>query len=146
MVNKKGFIRTLEAVIAIILILGFIFWVTPKVTEFEEEVPENIASSKEFIMNQILYDKDYSQCIAFATEGKCEDVLISVSDECKSKIIDSLIKKNIPVGYDYSCEICSGSWCGKANYPDDRSIYTNSIFVYRSDKNYNTIRIFIWKK
>ena len=150
MVNKKGFIRILEAVIAIILILGFIFWITPRVTEFEEEIPENVASSKEFIMNQILQKKEYGECIAAAKygissgeHGNCENALC---EERKNEIMN--LFENIPIGYDYWCEICPSSM-SCTNLPprsEKKSIYTNSIFVYKSDQSYNTIRIYIWKK
>ena len=36
--NKKAFIRTFEAIIAIIFILGFIYMITPKEMKISEEV------------------------------------------------------------------------------------------------------------
>lgn len=143
MVNKKGFIRTLEAVIAIIIILGIIFYITPTVAEFEEEVPEDVVNAKEFILNQILSNKEYGECILNADPNKiCGSALVG---ECKENLIDNLIEKNIPAGYDHACEVCESSVCGKAKYPLDKSIYTNSIFIYKKDKNYNVMRIYIWK-
>ncbi len=149
--NKKGFIRTLEAVIAIILILGFIFWITPKVVEFEEKVPENVANAKDFILNQILSEKEYSECVLFASEGECESVLSDSSEgSCKDIIINELIEDNIPHGYSYHCEICSSSGsCTNLPEPDKtlkKSVYTGSIFVYGSSTNYKVFRIYIWEK
>lgn len=144
MVDKKGFIRTLEAVIAIILILGFIFYITPKVVEFEEKIPEDIANAKEFILNQILSNKEYTECIINANVGKeCEEALTC---DKKNEIIK--LMNYIPYGYDYLCEICVGS-AQCTSLPDGaegKSIYTNTIFIYKPDKNYNIMRIYIWKK
>lgn len=148
MVDKKGFIRTLEAVIAIILILGFIFWITPKVVEFEEKVPENVANAKDFILNQILSEKEYSQCVLEADLGEsygkiCEEALTC---DYEDKILD--LFENIPYGYSYHCEICSKSAsCTKLpSEAEDKSIYTGSIFVYKSSSEYRVFRIYIWEK
>lgn len=147
MVNKKGFIRTLEAVIAIVLILGFIFYITPRVVEFEEKVPENVANAKEFILNQILFNKDYSSCIISAGNGACDT---AITCDKKTEIL-KLFKDNVPFGYNYICEICSSDSEKKPciTLPEDtfeKSVYTNSIFIYKADQKYNIMRIYIWKK
>lgn len=146
MVNKKGFIRTLEAVIAIVLILGFIFYITPKVVEFEEKVPENVANAKEFILNQILFNKEYSSCIISAGNENCETAITCD----KNEEIKKLFKDNVPYGYEYACEICSSDSQKKPciNLPEktfEKSVYTNSIFIYKPTKDYNIMRIYIWK-
>lgn len=153
MVNKKGFIRTLEAVIAIVLILGFIFYITPKVVEFEEKVPEDVVNTKEFILNQILFNKEYSNCIMGAEigassneHGNCESAL----EKCgKKEDIMNLFSKYIPYGYNWWCEICDETKKTCTSLGEDalkKSIYTNTIFIYKSGNTYNIMRIYIWKK
>ena len=51
MVNNKGFIRTLEAVIAIIIILGLIAYLIPS-RELKIEIPSNVKEAREFIFNE----------------------------------------------------------------------------------------------
>lgn len=149
MVNKKGFVRTLEAVIAIILIFGFLFYITPKVVEFEEKIPENIANAKEFIMNQILFNKEYGECILAAEgEGSCSEVLT-----CGRKDEIMALFEYIPYGYEWACEICEGSERCLTPYdaiPTDKSVFTNTVFIYNKDfapgeEKYNIMRIYIWK-
>lgn len=146
MVNKKGFIRTLEAVIAIIVILSIIFYITPRVVEFEEKVPEDVANAKEFIMNQVLFNKEYSKCIVDVTNyGNCESAL----GNCESATKIMGLFEYVPYGYSWHCEICSDTNPICTTLPQDvleKSIYTNSIFVYKAGQDYNIMRIYIWKK
>src|SRR3989344_6033495 len=52
MVNKKGYIRTLEAIIAIVLIFAVIITILPK-KEIAEKTPEDIDLTAKSILNEI---------------------------------------------------------------------------------------------
>ena len=51
--NKKGFLRIIEAVIAIVLILGFILYINYKTPENKLGVPDQVRSSMDAILNQL---------------------------------------------------------------------------------------------
>ena len=52
MVNKKGYIRTLEAIIAIVLIFAVIITILPK-KEITEKTPDDIDLTAKSILNEI---------------------------------------------------------------------------------------------
>lgn len=51
MVDKKGFVHTIEAVIAIVIVLIFIFTALPRESQ-EQRVPDNI----KLIQEKVLYE------------------------------------------------------------------------------------------
>ncbi|MCX6711946.1 MAG: hypothetical protein NT139_02835, partial [Candidatus Woesearchaeota archaeon] len=135
MVNKKGYLKTIEAVIAILIILGFIYIITPKQHLPEETTPQSVASAEEFIINQILYNSTYRSCI------------VSDNRPC----IDNLVKKNSPSGYNYQFEMCdtSTSCLQELNItlPIDKSIYSKSILVSQEKGliSPKVFRVYMWE-
>lgn len=149
MVNKKGFIKTLEAVIAVILIISFLFYVINKSSVRESEVPKNIEEAQTFILNAVSENKTFRECIV--------NSIISVDRGLACKIdgadlnncvfgINEFVKKNIPAGYDYECEIC-GKVESCVPLPDEtikKSIYVKDSFI--AAKQSKIFRIYVWRK
>jgi len=61
MVNKKGFLRTIESLISVILILIVLLIIVPKEAP-EKKEPEIINSAHSYILNTILYSEDHRKC------------------------------------------------------------------------------------
>ncbi|MFH0936057.1 MAG: hypothetical protein V1815_00060, partial [Candidatus Woesearchaeota archaeon] len=135
MVNKKGYLKTIEAVIAILIILGFIYVITPKNHLPEETTPQNVESSEEFIVTQVLYNSTYRDCI--------------VKDD--RPCVETLVKKNTPSGYNYQFEMCdtSTSCLQKLGItlPIDKSIYSKNVFISQESGliNPKVFRIYMWE-
>lgn len=145
--GKRGWIRTFEAVIAILLVLGFILYVTPKATVYAEETPQIVESSQNYILKRILENENYRQCILNSgSDGECSTAL----SECTSGgDIIKLITDNTPAGYTSACEICGkSSSCldaGVLAYTEEKSVYTSAIMVSSLDKT-KVMRIYFWEK
>ena len=136
---KKGFIKTLEAVIAVILIVSFLFYVINKSGVRESEVPKNIEEAQRFILNEISEDKEFRGCI-IDNFGGCKTGSGCVSD------LNEFIKKNIPAGYDYECEIC-GQVESCVDLPPEtlkKSVYVKDSFIAAEQPK--IFRLYIWRK
>ena len=135
--NKKGFGKTLEATIAIILILTFIFYFTPKPLSKEPSIPVNVMEAQSFILEQISTKDSFRDCLVqTAAVGKCETVCRAVNNFIKHK-------DNKPFGYTAACEVCdSASTCYTDNLPINVSLYTDSVFL--AGKFPKVVRIYFW--
>ena len=135
MINKKGFIRTIEALIAIVLLLGLIVFIYSGNAKKLLNTPEVVDKASSFIINEFLNKPEFRTCFLNAqTQAFCKDGLsVSIPQkdtDCKPIIIN-FIEKSIPPGYNYECEICPGSKsCTTITAPKDVSIYPKSGFIY----------------
>lgn len=136
--NRKGFIRTIEAVIAILLILGFVIIMKPNLANDQDNsVPGEVQETEKFIFSEITYNKDFRDCIT--NENQLNPATGTCKDVCN--ILDEFISANKPFGYNYECEICESSLsCTSSQLPIDRNIYANSIFL--AAKNSKIVRVY----
>ena len=143
--NKRGWIRTLEAVIAILLIFGFILYVTPKTQSYGDTTPQIVESRQNFIMKTILENNDYRNCVLDGGSGSyCfgPDGVLCVGYR---EEIENLVEKNKPLGYDYACEICpSSASCTNVNALAEKSVYTSAIFVSKPGTG-KVMRLYFWE-
>jgi|TARA_Y100000310_G_scaffold225672_1_gene227734 hypothetical protein len=134
--NKKGFAKTLEATIAIILILTFIFYFTPKSLSEDPSIPANVMESQAFILEQISTTPSLRDCLVqSAAVGKCETVCLNVSDFVQDN-------DNKPFGYTAFCEVCNSANTCAGDLPLNVSLYTDSVFL--SGKFPKVVRIYFW--
>lgn len=138
MVNKKGFVRTLESVIAVIVVLTFIYVITLKTETPTGEVPFNIKDAQKFIFQEVSFNDNYRQCIMSSSPGS------TCPSGCLNQI-DQLIISNRPAGFNHACEVCSTalSCSTSLGLPVDKSVYTDSIFISR-DK-FRILRVYFWE-
>ncbi len=133
--NKKGFVRTLEAVIAVVIVLGIMLVLTPA-KQPETDIPANLKQSQAFILNHIATNENFRNCIMDTT----------VYGECRASCaaIDGFVGNNVPKGYDYRCEICSSASTCSNPLPLDKSLYTDSRFIATDPAK--VIRVVFWEK
>src|SRR3989344_3616520 len=146
MINKKGFIRTIEALIAIVLLLGLIAFIYSGNAKKLLNTPEVVDKASSFIINEFLNKPEFRTCFLNAqTQAFCKDGLSTQNspNDCKTTILE-FIQKSIPPGYIYECEICSGSKsCTTITAPKDVSIYPKSGFIYTSTSP-RVIRLYLY--
>ena len=144
MVNKKGFIRTLEAVIAITIILGFIIYMAPS-RKLDVGIPSNVKEAKEFILHEILINQTFRDCVEegliYTTKTGCGDC----KGACDGKL-RNFLNANKPFGYEYECEIYKSgteTGCGEHKLGD---VYTGAVLLNLGENNYKEFRIFFFEK
>ncbi|MBI4154121.1 hypothetical protein HY501_02195 [Candidatus Woesearchaeota archaeon] len=142
MVNRKGYIKTLEAVIAIVLILLFLFTVINKPLEKKGGAPPIVKRSQEYILNEILVND--------ALRGKIIAADLSnpgsVSFQDANSSVAALVEANIPPGYSYTFLMCDQTTCVTAPPSIEVDVYFDDIFISTSDatKNPRLLRLWFW--
>lgn len=131
---KKAYIKTLEAIIAAVLILVAIFAILPKTEKKEAFTPDIVKSSQQFILKQIANNESLRSCVVFL-------------ETCDLFYIERAIIENLPPGYDYTFKICSSPNC-LADTPIDRSVFMDDTLISSDSKKQNPkiVRIWFWKK
>ena len=160
--NKKGFIRTLEAVIAVILLLSIIFVVTP-VREYNIKKPYNINEAHNTIFTEVLANQTFRNCILNKidctvnsgcgvlnnSEGQYtpngDNLYNPPNDACIGDVNDFIYTYNKPRGYVYLAEVCyKSASCVKGVLPIEKQIYAESIIL--TSENPKVFRIYFWEK
>jgi hypothetical protein len=134
MVNKKGYIKTIEAVIAIIAVLIFIFAITPDKSSKVPVTPPIIQSTQDYLTNEILTNNEIRNCVV--TNPQCEN----------AQIMEDLMN-NIPPGFSSIFKICEATKDCLISTPLDQSIYFTDVFVSSTIEvqDPKIVRIWIWK-
>lgn len=141
MVNKKGFIRTLEAVIAIVIILGFIIYIAPS-RKLDIGIPSNVKEAKEFVLHEVLTDEELRECVVSGN--------LDCKDSCGGKL-KKFLDDNKPAGYEYECEICpwaGSSGCGEHREVQEmeKDVYSGAVLLSYSENKYIEFRMFFYEK
>ncbi len=150
MKSKKGFIRTLEAVIAIIILLSFIYVITPKI-RLDNEKPNIIEQAHVAIFSEVLFNNEFRDCITnkITTEGALNNAEgtylgTTVTTQCASDI-NSFIEIHRPNGYVYLAEVCNkAESCLDEDLPVDKSVYVESVMLASS--NSKLFRVYFWER
>ena len=139
--NKKGFIRILEAIFAIMLIMGAVLIIISnnlQTSDISEEAYEkqryilDVISNNETMRNEIISPDEDLTSLEQLTET------------------NDFINKTMPSSWKYSgCVISVERICSPGNVPDDKELYVSETIISSSlKKDYSTakkLRLFIWR-
>lgn len=146
MVNKKGYIKTLEAVIAIIMIITVSYTLIPKSMEKPPEPPLIVQDSMKFV-NQKIETDEYTREKIVPYEG---GINTWVSDEENPfSRLTSFVNQSVPIAlYDFSCAVCSSPSLCIINTPINRNVYTTDVFIASGggERNPKLVRVWLWEK
>ena len=131
--DKKAYIRTVEAIIAIIILLMVVFFLIQERPEQKPDVPNRVEGAQNFILNELSYNETSRECIV--NNPLCEN----------SIVFTSIVDENIPFGYNYSIKICDTTNCVVPT-PIDKNVYVSDIVIGSTIENQNPkiIRLWIW--
>lgn len=144
MINKRGYIKTLEAVIAIVIILIFTFAVTPK-PEPSYALPSSVENAQAYILEEIERDDAVRDAIMAGNPTDTADPMYG--------LIVAIVAANMPTGFAYTVGVCEESACSFSINPEgipiDRSIYTAEAMIATDGETIGTprvARIWMWRK
>ena len=143
---KKGYLMTLEAIIAVVIIFLFIYSVM-NINQRGISKEENVKEKMDFILKGISLNEEYRECIVKGqiddTEKECEK---QIGEEFVKAGIRGFIEETLPDVYDY--KLCIGN----CNVGVEKNIYVSSIFVSAvldlKDKNklYKEVYLYVWEE
>ncbi|MBI4447936.1 hypothetical protein HY643_03070 [Candidatus Woesearchaeota archaeon] len=162
--DKKGFIRTVEAVIAIAILLLFVYTILPKQKVAVDAIPYNVEVAQKAILEKIGTDSTLRQGLAdFAVLPDVQSAIYSSDPNVGSiptntvaeTIFLSLAKKYTPAGYDFAFRICTKTTCvldppNPAAMEDlsKKSVFMGDTMIASSETGQNPriVRFWMWKK
>ena len=130
--NKGGWLKVLEAVIAITLLIGVLLYIM-----------STTAPSKD--ISNVVYEKEK---YILDTISK-NDLLRNDIVNNNTMNVNNTIEKMIPATWDFETKICPlDSICSGNRVPFDKDVYSSEIVVTTNDTIYNPqkIRLFVWEK
>ena len=149
--NKQGFIKTVEAIIAVLIIFIFIYYVTPKSTTNQDT--SDIKKLQEEILKGISENEEFRECIIQETGiGIIQSTGITGFATCNGiattmqTFIESSLTKKFQTNY--QLVICTQGSCGSP--PEKDTVYTSAVIVTSSLKttpptyNPKVVRLYLW--
>lgn len=132
--NNKGWIRIVEAVIAILMILGFVLVAMSK--DFEKtDISEAVYEKQRFILEVIANN-----------ESLREDIIGSGN----FANTNNYISKNIPSTWDFVINICGVNMVCNGGTPQDKEVYASETIISSTLGSFpgksQKLMFFIWKK
>lgn len=136
---KQGYIRTLEAVIAIVIILLFIFTITPTNITNPSDIPVQVKTAQTYILQSVADDVTLrNEALDVEVDGACSGVAPSIAN---------FVTANLPPGFDYSCAVCLTTNCVFTPAGITTSVYVDDIMIAPPDTETSPkiVRIWMWQ-
>ncbi len=133
---KQGYIKTLEAVIAIIVILSFVYFVLPTTHEESKGSEKEIGLLQRSFLEGVRGNDDLRSCVIGWND----------TNSCRVDIFNYL-NNTFPNYYSYNITVCNLDLYCEAGIPSDRNVYVSStvIVANASDKNPKAVRVYTWE-
>ena len=134
--NKKGFIRTLEAVLAVIVIFIFIYSVGRGGYSGDRDV-ESIKSLQESILGEISRNDEFRDCIVTATAEEIKQINNEGGMGCPE--VKVFIESALPPRFlkEYKFNVCDPARLQDCSLPSlsGIEIYTSAVIITSSIKD-----------
>jgi len=130
--NKRGWLRIVEAVIGIMIVMGFLLYFIS-----ERNIKTDISGDVNQRQLQIL-------SIISKNDSLRNDILNDNSTQ-----VNIEISKMIPASWNFSTNICLlQDICNRAYTPNDRDVFTEEILITSNLTEYQPkkLRFFVWMK
>ncbi len=139
--DKSGFLKTLEAIIGIILLLIVIYTIIPRYVEPKPDVSLSVQDAQRFIVNDISENESLRTLI-----------LTSEDDALIASEVENAIKAHMIPNYDFVCAICPQTGSCIQLSPIDKRVYMSDVFIASSigltlaTQNPKIVRFWMWTK
>ncbi len=134
--DKKGFLKTLEATIAIIIMLGFLIAILPKITNNEKAVPADVSLVQEKVLREIEFNNTL----------RSEILSGSTLDPINYPITYNFISDVIPETLNFTFNVCTIN-CPIPSLPE-KTVYAKNLIISSNLTLYDQslFRFFLWRK
>ena len=134
MKNKKAYIRIIESVIAIMIIMGVVLVILSNQVQ-KVDISEEVYEKQRYIIDVITNNESMRTEIV---GGRTETV-------------NDFISKNLPNTWDFTTNICEVEEVCNKNTPNDRDIYVSETIISSNLTDYpnarsRKLRFFVWRK
>lgn len=163
--NKKGFLKILESIIAIVIVLGFVIAILPTKPQNNAKIPPDLDQTTDTILKEIQNVPNFRQCVILNNATCIQDFITSISLPSKPWVYAVRLCK---INFTLSVMDCaynppvSGTDLTTKNtnfvnsLPKDKDIYNkettitvpdvSGIDLTNSVGNYTRLNIYAWSK
>jgi len=143
MKSKKGFLRIVEAFIAILIIAGAMSYVYVQKIDKPNEA-ESIKQLEKIILTQIANNEDLRLAVLKGDSG------LETSEAVNHRItINNTISPSVPSEYNFATKICNlDQVCELGTYNANKEVFVNEITVSSTLEYYGPkkLRLFMWRR
>ena|SRR3989344_4142891 len=143
--NKRGFLRIIEAAVAVMLVAGVLLFFISKQVNLGDQTQNKILDNENIILNEISQSSDFRNIVL----QQQEDVEISNNTiESGLSSIYNYARQRMPPQLNIKLKICSlNVVCGLNNYPQV-NVYSQSIAITSNVTTYNPkqLKMFAWQE
>lgn len=109
MKNKKGYIRTIEAILAIMIVFGFVVTILPKKTTDIARAPPELDSTMRSILEEAQNNEEFRTCLLLKENVGLQDSSNTMvkNSACLKNQLDKALPTFSP--WDYGFAICDGT-------------------------------------
>tara|TARA_Y100000310_G_C20567660_1_gene756356 strand:+ start:353 stop:781 length:429 start_codon:yes stop_codon:yes gene_type:complete len=139
--NKEGFLKYVEAAVAVLIILGVVLVVYSGNQRVEQE---NLTSEFLYpLLDEIAKNPELRSSVLACADPSCG---------AKTEILDLMSSRILNPAFNYDVRICGASEACGIDYPDDSSgdLFTVdrivSVDIDTSVYNPKKVKLFLWKK
>lgn len=150
-VNKKGFLKTLEAVIAIIIAVTAVYLIMPKGIEPTPDPPLVVKSAQDSIVGSISNNDDLRVKILGLQDDPTLPGEPQKIEEVQNEV-QHAIQEYMPPNYDFRCAVCRKTDHCILSTPLSKVAYMSDVFIASSlslelENQYpKIIRFWMWPK
>lgn len=139
--NREGWIRIVEAFVAVLLIAGFILVILDKGYLEKKDASEKIYEIENSILREIQLNDTLRNDILIAGPLPVNWTYINIS-------IKNKIENEIPIYLNCTAKICSISDDCLLEFGFEKNIYVRSVAITTNSINYNPrqLKLFCWVK
>ena len=155
--NKRGFLRTLEAVIAVIIVFLFIYY-AGRSSDKDARFVQGIRSLEESILNDISKNDAFRECIVTTSladtdtdgKGKGKADVQEIGEGATCPEVKQFIEDSLPSRYrnNYAFTVCDPKELGSCTLPtiSSKEVYTSAVIISSSlnNKEYNPRVLRMW--
>ena len=155
MKNKKGFIRIIEAIFAILVIMSAALILVSNSVQ-TSDISEEVHEKQRYILEVIANNEAMRQQILGGDTTIADTVMETFEQKSLDKsdlsgdttLADEFVSKNIPPSWDFSLCVANIDDICNTSPADDRDIYVSEAIISASKTTYTTskkLRFFIWR-
>jgi len=137
MVNKKGFIKIVEAFLSIMLLLGLILLAVNN-NRVSSKNSEYILQKESDILSQIQMNNTLRQIVVQTT-----DYSLTSNDTAFNSELANYTKEDI-IGYNCYLKVCSPEGICNMNLNSQKHIYAKEVLIVSSQSEYNPKKLKIF--
>ncbi|VVB78083.1 Uncharacterised protein [uncultured archaeon] len=132
MKNKKGWMRIIEAFIAVLIITGGVLVVLSKQNNLNSNSSEKIYEKQRYILDIVTNNESLRKAVI----------------ENQPNVVSDAILQMLPANFDFTIKICEISDICNTDTPHDREVYTSEVIVTSTIQQYQPrkLRFFVWVK